>query len=167
MRAIGIPFTLLTTALGGIFRGRLDTKTPLIVAAAANAVNLALDPLLIFGFGPVAKLAAPGAAAATVVAEVIGASLLLQQLRSTPLWPQSFGLPAWAEVKDFVGASSAVLVRTGALQSTLLLATSSVSRHAGDAGVEVAAHQVCQKPCSSSLTLMQWHCQRLACWIPV
>ena len=143
IRAVGIPFTLLTTALGGIFRGRLDTRTPLYVAAAANIVNLALDPLLIFGLGPFAKFAAPGAAAATVVAEVIGSTLLLRQLKQTSLWPGKLTVPVWAEVKEFAGASGAVLVRTASLQSTLLLATSTVSRHASNDGVEIAAHQVC------------------------
>jgi Na+-driven multidrug efflux pump len=141
VRSLGIPFTLLSTALGGIFRGRLDTRTPLAVAFAVNAVNLTLDPLLIFGLGPFKPLAAPGAAAATVAAEALGAALLLAQLRSTPLWPRSLGLPEWGEVREFAGASGAVLLRTAALQSTLLLATATVSRHAGDGAADIAGHQ--------------------------
>jgi Na+-driven multidrug efflux pump len=88
MRAVGIPFSLTSTALGGAFRGRLDTRTPLYVAIGANAVNLALDPLLIFGLGPFSAFGAPGAAAATVAAELIGAAALASQLRKTALWPQ-------------------------------------------------------------------------------
>lgn len=142
---MGIPFSLLSTALGGIFRGRLDTRTPLYVAAGANAVNLFLDPLLIFGFGPFAAYAAPGAAAATVVAEAIAAGALLTKLRQTPLWPQVQSLvklPRWRDVSEFAGASGAVLLRTAALQSTLLLATSTVARQAGGDAADMAAHQV-------------------------
>lgn len=143
MRALGIPFSLVTTALGGAFRGMLDTRTPLTVAAGANALNLALDPVLIFGLGPLPAFAAPGAAAATVVAEALAAVVLLRRLSTTPLQPQWLGLPEWRQVREFVGASGAVLTRTAALQSTLLLATATVARHAAAGGAaEIAAHQV-------------------------
>lgn len=143
MRALGIPFSLVTTALGGAFRGMLDTRTPLTVAAAANALNLALDPVLIFGLGPVPAFAAPGAAAATVVAEAVAAAALLRRLSTTRLWPRWLGLPKWGQVHEFAEASGAVLTRTAALQSTLLLATATVARHAAVGGAaEVAAHQV-------------------------
>jgi hypothetical protein len=144
IRALGIPFSLLSTALGGAFRGLLDTRTPLFVAAAANLVNLILDPILIFGLGPVPTFGASGAAAATVVAEVLAACSLLHNLAQTRVWPRRLELPQLGKMREVLGASGAVLTRTAVLQSTLLLATATVAHHAADGNVqEVAAHQVC------------------------
>ena len=57
----------LVSAIGfAAFRGMLDTVTPLKVSLASNALNLVLDPLLIFG----AKLGVAGAAIATAASEV-------------------------------------------------------------------------------------------------
>ena len=45
-----------------------DTKTPAIIMTMAALINLAVDPLLIFGLGPFPKLGIAGAAIATVCA---------------------------------------------------------------------------------------------------
>jgi len=51
IRALAGPAVLLVTAGHGAFRGYQDMRTPLLVTLALNVVNLALDPLFIFGFG--------------------------------------------------------------------------------------------------------------------
>lgn len=142
VRAVGIPFSLVSTALGGAFRGMLDTRSPLAVAVVANAINLVLDPILIFGLGSVPALGAPGAAASTVVAEAVALALLLRQLRASRLWPRALAAPDWAQARRFVTAGAAVLTRTAALQSTLLLSTATVSRSSHGDAAPVAAHQV-------------------------
>ena len=50
VRALSAPAALIGTVAVGAYRGLLDTKTPLLVSGAANAVNLVMDPVLIFGF---------------------------------------------------------------------------------------------------------------------
>ena len=50
----------------GVFRGLGDARTPLAATLGCNALNLALDPLLIFALG----WGVAGAAQATVLAEV-------------------------------------------------------------------------------------------------
>jgi len=56
-----------------ILRGYLDTKTPLVILAAANLVNLLLDIILI----PGARMGPTGAAIATTTAEWISAIAFL------------------------------------------------------------------------------------------
>ena len=60
---------LIGTVSVGAYRGLLDTRTPLLVSGAAQLVNLALDPILIFGLGPIPAFGVAGAAAATTAAE--------------------------------------------------------------------------------------------------
>ena len=54
------------SAVQGVFRGLGDARTPLAATLGCNALNLALDPLLIFALG----WGVAGAAQATVLAEV-------------------------------------------------------------------------------------------------
>ncbi len=61
-------FTSLSTALG-------DTRTPLKILATANLINIVLDPLLIFGLGPLPELGVIGAALATAWSRFLTAGL--------------------------------------------------------------------------------------------
>jgi putative MATE family efflux protein len=51
-----------------ILRACGDTKTPSILMAAAGLINAVLDPIFIFGLGPIPALGIQGAAWATVIA---------------------------------------------------------------------------------------------------
>jgi putative MATE family efflux protein len=62
-------------ALGGVFRGMGDTRTILWITAVTVIANAALDPLLIWGWGPVPALGIAGAAWATAAANALGALL--------------------------------------------------------------------------------------------
>jgi Na+-driven multidrug efflux pump len=144
VRALGIPFTLVATALSGAFRGLLDTRTPLLVVLVTNAINFSLDVVLIFGSQPlhVPPFGAPGAAAATVVAEAAAVVALLAALARTRVFPRRLGFAGLAQLREFAGAGSAVLLRTAALQTTLLLGTATVAHAAHNSSADVAAHQV-------------------------
>jgi len=50
-----------------------DMRTPLKIAVGLNVLNILLDPLLIFGWGPVPAMGIAGAALASVVSQWIGA----------------------------------------------------------------------------------------------
>ncbi len=68
-------------AVDAAFRGSGDTKTPLKLISVALTFNMLLDPVLIFGWGPVPALGAAGAAWATVIAHglmVVSAFVLLK-----------------------------------------------------------------------------------------
>ena len=87
VRALSAPAALIGTVAVGAYRGLLDTKTPLLVSGAANAVNLVMDPVLIFGFGPVPAFGVAGAAAATTTAEWIAAVVFWKMLVDEGLLP--------------------------------------------------------------------------------
>lgn len=66
--AVGLPFLFGFTAFIALMRGAGDTLTPMAVMFGTVVVNVALDPLLIFGVGPFPELGIEGAAVATVFA---------------------------------------------------------------------------------------------------
>jgi putative MATE family efflux protein len=51
-----------------VLRAFGDTKTPSVIMAVGGAINVVLDPVLIFGWGPIPALGIQGAAVATAIA---------------------------------------------------------------------------------------------------
>jgi len=73
VRLLAAPAVLVSFAAFGALRGLQDMKTPLWIALAINAINIALDPLFIFGAGPISPMGVTGAAWASVISQWIGA----------------------------------------------------------------------------------------------
>lgn len=67
----GMPFVVVPMVGNNAIRATGDTKTPSMIMLCAVGVNLLLDPLLIFGPGPLPRWELAGAAAATVIARSI------------------------------------------------------------------------------------------------
>lgn len=67
--------------LNASFRATGDTITPLVVGSIAIGLNLLLDPLLIFGWGPVPALGVAGAAIATATSYTVGVLLYLMVIK--------------------------------------------------------------------------------------
>ncbi len=96
IRSYGHPIVLATFAITGAFRGIQNLSWSMWISLAGAAVNGVLNPLLIFGWGPVTAMGIEGSAWASFIAQVVmfGIAVLLLQTR-TPfsLVPRSWRHP--------------------------------------------------------------------------
>ena len=137
VRALAGPAVLIITASHGAFRGYQDTRTPMLVTIGFNVVNASLDPIFIF----VLDWGLAGAAAATAIAQWLGALVFLGLLLGTRREELGVELrwPALRSLVPFLKVGRDLLLRTGSLVGTMTLATAVAARVGVTA---VAAHQV-------------------------
>lgn len=76
----GLVPTFLYNVASAILRGLGDSKTPLMFLAYATILNIILDPVLIFGIGPIPPLGVAGVALATVIAQAVSAVMAMLYL---------------------------------------------------------------------------------------
>jgi putative MATE family efflux protein len=132
---IGAPFMLLMLAGTGYLRGIQDTRTTLVIAVAANVVNLALEVLFVYGF----HWGIAGSAIGTVLAQVsAGVAYMAIVARSARAEHASL-LPTSAGVRQTAVVGGPLIVRTASLLAVFLATTNLAARISDDA---VAAHQI-------------------------
>jgi putative MATE family efflux protein len=96
---IGIIFVFLYAMFQALMRGIGETKIPLYIVLATVLLNFALDPLFIFGWGPVAGNGVTGAALATLATQALAAlaamTILLRGRHGIAL--------AWSDLRPDIG----------------------------------------------------------------
>ncbi len=135
IRLFGGPAVILMLTAFGALRGMQDMRSPLWIALAVNALNIILDALFIHGWGPFPAWGISGAAAASALAQTLGAIWALIVVARKLGWTSNL---QWSEARRLLRIGGDLFIRTGSLTFYLLLTT----RVATQAGVEAgAAHQ--------------------------
>jgi len=68
---VGVAFLVVPMIANGALRAMGNARTPMRIMIAAAVINAVLDPLFIFGFGPVPAMGLQGASIATVIARFV------------------------------------------------------------------------------------------------
>lgn len=132
---LGAPAMLAVLAGTGVLRGLQDTRTPLAVAVAANLVNVVLNATFVLGL----HWGIAGSAWGTVIAQNGAALAYLAVVgRGARRAGVSFA-PDRAGVRAAAFAGGSLVIRTLALQATLVIVTAIAARQGNAA---IAANQV-------------------------
>ena len=84
---LGTPVVFGFFVFSSLMRGYGNTRAPMRVMFVSVVINLALDPLLIFGVGPLPRLEVAGAAVATVVSRGVATAIGFYLLYETDVGP--------------------------------------------------------------------------------
>jgi putative MATE family efflux protein len=109
---IGLPFVILPMVGMNVLQATGDTKIPGTVLTLSVFLNIALDPVLIFGLGPIPHLGISGAALATVIGRassfiLVGWVILRRErLFTTMLGSVSYMFRSWGRIL-YVGIPAA------------------------------------------------------------
>ncbi|WP_440007937.1 MATE family efflux transporter [Halomicrococcus sp. SG-WS-1] len=124
---LGLPFLFGFFVFNSLMRGYGNTRTPMRIMVVSVAINVVLDPLLIFGWGPIDGMGIEGAALATIVARAVATVLGFYVLFWTDAGPDvrpGYLLPDLGYIRDIVrlGTPSALEQSTSALAMITLTA---------------------------------------------
>ena len=130
--SLGLSFALIALAGQGYLRGISDLRTPLVIVVAANAANVVLNLLFIYGFG----WGLAGSAWATVLAQAgMGAAFI----RALVAAPADSRRPSLERMRPLGRIGGQIFVRTTALYASFLVASAVLAR-VGEASL--GAHQI-------------------------
>lgn len=137
IRSCSFLFQMLSIVGFSAFRGMLDTVTPVKISIFANIFNAVLDPVLIFSLA----MGVPGAAIATLAAEMISAVTYISLMRRKQMirFRKIFSIPSWQKLQPLLKGGAALQLRNFALNLTFLAVTR-VTQSIDDTGVAAAAH---------------------------
>ena len=129
--------TFLTNTFASVFYGAGDSKTPFKYVSTGLILNILLDPLLIFGYGPIPALGVKGAAIATVTAQLLVFSLFVFTLYSdiSPLEKLPFTIPLKRKYVSRIVRLGLPVTLQSALFSIISMSLASVASRFGHTAV--------------------------------
>jgi putative MATE family efflux protein len=77
---LALPFLYMYAFVMAVLRGAGDSKTPFYFMLLSVAIDIALNPVFIFGVGPIPRLGIAGSALATFVAQAVSLIALIRHL---------------------------------------------------------------------------------------
>ena len=123
IRVFGLPFTLYTFAVFGIFRGLQNTYYPMLIAITGAVINILLDVLLVYGVEDLFQpLYLKGAAIASVLAQFLMAALATYFILKKTEIPLKIYKPINKELPKFLNMIGHLIIRTLALNTALYFA---------------------------------------------
>ena len=120
IRVWGLPFTLLTIGIFGIFRGLQNTYYPMIIAIVGTILNIVLDIILVYGVeGFINPMFIQGAAYASLIAQISMAFLAVILLYKKTNIKLVVKFPFNPKIKSFMQMFGNLVIRTASLNVTL------------------------------------------------
>ena len=120
IRVWGLPFTLLTIGIFGIFRGLQNTYYPMIIAIVGTILNIVLDIILVYGVaGFIDPMFIQGAAYASLIAQISMAFLAVILLYKKTNIKLAVKFPFNPKIKSFMHMFGNLVIRTASLNVTL------------------------------------------------
>jgi putative MATE family efflux protein len=135
---IAVPFLYCFAFLSAILRGAGDTRTPFAFLLLVVLLDIGLNPLLIFGIGPLPRLGIAGAATATLIANITSLSAMLAWLRHKrhPLWisrdEKHLYKPDWAILRALVVKGVPMGLQMIVISLAMIAMISMINRHGTD-----------------------------------
>jgi putative MATE family efflux protein len=130
--AIGIPFMLVALAGEGFLRGVSDLRTPLVILLVANALNVVLEVVFVYGF----HWGLTGSAWGTVIAQALmGGWFAAKMLRARA----DTRRPLWARMRPLLAMGGDLTLRSLALLGAFTVGSALAARM-GTA--DIAAHNI-------------------------
>ena len=125
IRIIGLPFTLYTFAVFGVFRGLQNTYHPMLIAILGALVNIFLDLVLVYGItNLIAPMNLKGAALASVLSQMVMAVMTTTLILKNSSIPLKISTPINKALPKFLAMIGNLIIRTLALNLALYFATS-------------------------------------------
>ncbi|UJF19500.1 MATE family efflux transporter [Vibrio sp. SS-MA-C1-2] len=122
-----IPLLAISMVGNNILRATGDTKTPAVILIISGVINSILDPLFIFGLGPIPAMGVQGAAIASGISWTIAVGwsfyILIHKTQLLGLWCMTEIIDDWKKILHIgtpAAFSNALLPISGAILMALL-----------------------------------------------
>ncbi|NIJ43719.1 putative MATE family efflux protein [Wenyingzhuangia heitensis] len=130
IRAMGFPLLLFIVSVFSIFRGLQNTFWPMVISATGAILNIVLDFVLVYGIdGLVPALHVEGAAWASLIAQLVMFVFALVLLFVKTRFRLKIIWKVHPELKRTIGISLNMLIRTIALNTSLVLSNAYATKY--------------------------------------